>query len=94
MTSTQIDLRGIDRAEALAALYNSSKQQGNGEWVHDPSPMTRGQAQELLDSGQEKFQYLHGRVMKVDLSGDTLNPWLYDRDNGSGAAEKAISSIR
>lgn len=36
------------------------------------------------------FDYLQGRVMKVDLAGDELDPRLYDRDNGEGAARRAI----
>ena len=54
--------------------------------------MTEAEAQELLDSGQTYFDYLKGRVMKIDLSGDSeLDPRLYDRDNGAGAAERAIA---
>lgn len=52
--------------------------------------MSTDEAQELLDSGQTYFDYLKGRVMKVDLSGDKLNPFLYDRDNGQGAAAAAL----
>lgn len=36
------------------------------------------------------FDYLNGRVMKVSLSGDEFDPWGYDRDNGQGAAERAL----
>jgi len=32
--------------------------------------------------------------MKVDLSGDVLKTWLYDRDNGQGAAERALRKLR
>ena len=32
--------------------------------------------------------------MKVDLSCDELDPYLYDRDNGQGAAFKAINTLR
>ena len=60
-------------------------------FIHfDASEMSTDEAQELLDSGQTYFDYLKGRVMKVDLSGDKLNPFLYDRDNGQGAAAAAL----
>ena len=36
------------------------------------------------------FDYVNGRVMKSDLSGDEFDTWGYDRDNGEGAAEKAL----
>ena len=40
------------------------------------------------------FDYLHGRVLKVDLSGDEFDERLYDRDCGKGAAQRAVDSIR
>jgi hypothetical protein len=34
------------------------------------------------------FDYYFGRPLKVDLSGDEFDPWLYDRDAGTGAAKR------
>lgn len=31
--------------------------------------------------------------MKVDLAGGAFDPRLYDRDNGSGAAQRAIDAL-
>ncbi len=91
-----IDLRGLDKAAVLAALYNASKAQGRG-WLHfDPAPMTVPEAREILDEylkNNWRFDYLKGRVMKVDFSGDDLSFRLYDRDNGAGAAQRAIDGI-
>lgn len=56
-------------------------------------PMTKEQAAEELKE-THYFDYLHGRVIKVKIEGDQLNPRLYDRDNGEGAAQHAIESIR
>ena len=80
------------KPEVLAILYNNSKPLGMGFLHYDPKPMTVNEAKTLLEKGFH-FDYLKGRVMKVDLSGDELDPWLYDRDNGQGAAQKAIDSI-
>ena len=88
-----IDLTKLDKAEVLAALYNNSKPQGMGFFHYTPEAMTKHQAQALLDSGQTYFDYVSGRVMKIDLSKDKLDPALYDRDNGQGAAYRAISAI-
>jgi len=85
-----IDLKGRDKADVLAKLYNASRPLGMGFLHFDPKPMTTKEARTILDGGQTYFDYLKGRVMKVDLSKDTLDPWLYDRDNGQGAAERAI----
>jgi hypothetical protein len=39
------------------------------------------------------FDYVNGRVMKVEIGGDTLDPRLYDRDNGQGAAARALEPL-
>lgn len=45
--------------------------------------------------GGTYFDYLYGRVMKVDLSSDDgFEERLYDRDNGKGAAQKVIDALR
>lgn len=89
----KISLEGLDKAEVLAALYNASKPQGLGFLHYDPTPMTAEQAKELLKQ-TTYFDYLAGRVMKIDLSGDTLDPWGYDRDNGTGAVAAVIETLR
>ena len=88
-----IDLRNKDKAEVLAALYNASQPLGLGFLQADSNKMTTEEARELLSDGSGYFDYLKGRVMKVDLSGEELDPWLYDRDNGQGAAEAAIKGV-
>jgi len=90
-----IDLAKYDKAEVLAALYNHSKPQGMGFLHYEAVDMTKEEAQELLDDSRfrQYFDYLKGRVMKVDLSGGKLDPRLYDRDNGEGAAARAISTL-
>lgn len=86
-----IDLRGLDKAAVLAALYNASAPMGLGLLHYDPTPMTVEEARELLPYGY--FGYLKGRVMQIDLRGDELNPWGYDRDNGEGVAQSVIQSL-
>ena len=39
------------------------------------------------------FDYIGGRVIKTDISGDSIDPSLYDRDNGEGRALEAISTV-
>ena len=88
-----IDISKKDKAEVLAALYNNSKPLGLGMLHFTPDEMTIDEARELLEV-TTYFDYLKGRVMKVNLSKDRLDPWLYDRDNGAGSAERIISSIK
>lgn len=80
-----------NKPAALAALYNASSPRGLGRLSAPGEVMTVSQAAALLKQ-QTYFDYLRGRVMKVDLSGDALDPRLYDRDNGEGAAARALEA--
>lgn len=88
-----LNIKNTNKAEVLATLYNSSKVQGMGFLQSKDGEMTTEQAQELLDEGTTYFDYLHGKVMKIDLSGDELRTDLYDRDNGPGAAEHSLADL-
>ena len=88
-----ISLVGLNKADVLAVLYNNAKPQGMGFLHYDPNPMTKEEAETLLRQ-TTYFDYLKGRVMKVDLSGEKLDPLLYNRDNGQGAAECAVAALR
>ena len=89
-----VDIKGLNKAEVLAALYNNSKPQELGFLHFDPKEMTVAEAEEILKQTTD-FDYLKGRVMKVNLSSDDgFEEWLYDRDNGNGAAQRAIDRLR
>ena len=92
-----INIAGMNKAEVLAKLYNASKPVGNGHLFATDQKMTVDDAQKIIDTSSDNggdlyFDYLHGRVMKIDLAGDQLDPFLYDRDNGGGAAARAIAA--
>ena len=89
-----IDITGLSKAVVIKALYDGAQVQGLGFFKATATPITVADCQELVDSGDLDFDYLQGRVMKIDLSGDQIDPRLYDRDNGSGAAARAIDRIR
>lgn len=80
-----------NRPAVLAALYNASKPQGMGLLHYTPETMTLEEASVLLTSPKgQYFDYLKGRVMKVNLGDDELDARLYDRDNGEGAATNTL----
>ncbi len=87
-----IDISKKSKAKVLAALYNASQPLGLGFMHYDPAEMTEQEAEGLLEK-TDYFDYVKGRIMKVQLSGDTLDPRNYDRDNGEGAAQRAIDAI-
>lgn len=86
-----VNIKGLLKDDVLVALWNASKCQGIS--FMDYAPLTAGQAYaEILK--RKKFDYLNGKVLKVDLSGNEFDERLYDRDNGAGAAQKAIDELR
>lgn len=90
-----VSIKGLSKAAVLATLYNHSQPLGLGILQYTPENMTEQEAQAILDQrGHFSFDYLKGRVMKVDIRLDELDERLYDRDNGPGAAQRAIDSIR
>ena len=93
-----IDTKGLNPGAVLAALYNASKPLGLGMLHYDSNAMTPEEGMKLL-AGIHKtsryFDYLRGRVMKVDLEDPAgFDERLYDRDNGPGAAQRAIDALR
>jgi len=84
-----MNIKGIDKALVLAALYNASRPLGSGWVAFDPKPMMREEARAMLER-DTYFDYVKGRVVKVDLSSDDVSLAAYDRDNGSSAGERAI----
>lgn len=90
-----VNISGLNRAAVLAALYNRSQPLGMG-FLHFQAGNMQVEEAETLLVKQEYFEYLKGRVMKVKLPfGDIeFDEWLYDLDNGPGAAQRAVDAIR
>ena len=87
-----INIKGLDKAELLVELYNHSHQQGMG-MLQPARSLSVEDARKLLEQTQS-FDYLYGKVMKVDLSGDEFEEWLYDRDNGQGMAQSVVDGMK
>lgn len=106
--SDTINIAGLDKAAILAALHNGTRALGMGR-LHDIGrDLTVEEARTIMGIGDDStqmfgdmgrkrelyFDYVQGRPIKVDLSGDEFDPWLYDRDAGQGAAARAIAKLR
>lgn len=85
-------ISGLNKADVLAALYNAAKPQGMGFVHYDPKPMTREEAEDLLQQATY-FDYLNGRAMKIALDGDEVYTGSYNNNNGDGAAERVIAEL-
>jgi hypothetical protein len=84
----------MDKVEILRKLYDNAKPQGMGFFHFTPERMTTEEANILFNSCEDKyFDYVKGRVMKIDLNGDILDTYLYNRDNGDGSAEYILKDM-
>jgi hypothetical protein len=97
MEKGKIDISGIDKADLLAALHNGTRPLGMGR-LHAIPELTADKAREALADykpGERLyFDYVFGRPVKCDITGDMMETWLYDRDAGEGAAARVIAKLR
>lgn len=92
-----VNITGLDKVVVLAALHNETSALGMGR-MHDVGrDMNIDEARSIIDRNVNHngdrdlyFDYVAGRPLKVDLTGDEFDPRLYDRDAGPGAAQRAI----
>lgn len=88
-----VDISNLNKAEILASLFNASRPLGMGFMQNHCEAMSVEEAEELLKKATS-FDYVRGRVMKINLSGNELRTGLYNRDNGQDAAERVIAKLR
>jgi hypothetical protein len=89
---SNINIKGLEKAKILAALYNTAKLVIPS--ATKPGIMTEEEAQKIIDAGKTRIEYIYGRIMKIDITGDDIDPWGYDRDNGEGAVAKIVQEVR
>lgn len=88
----RVSIKGLPKAVVLKALYDKSITMGIGHLQYTPEDMTYTEAIRRTDETLD-FDYVHGRVIKTNLSDDEISVWLYNRDNGIDAAEKIIAKL-
>lgn len=97
-----IDVSRIKRAKLLAGLFNNTK-------PFDPTKIDHNDLGRNLSVEEARtiiktrlamdgkrglyFDYLLGRPLKIDLSGDVIDPLLYNRYAGEGTAERVIREL-
>lgn len=93
MNRKMVSIKGLKKEVVLKALYDGSHLQGLG-FLSAISSFSIEDAEKCIKENPEMhFDYLYGRVLKVDLSEDYFDPRLYDRDCGEGRAQKQIDKI-
>lgn len=97
-----VDIKGLDKAEVLHALWHASHSQGLS-FLGVKGNFTIERARELINSREDRhendqyrlyFDYVDGHVIKCNLTGDTFDERLFDRDCGEGRAQIAIDELR
>ena len=89
-----LNISGLNHTDVLRALYDAARPLGLGILHYTPEPMTLKEAETALEKqGSGRFDYFNGRVMKIRIAGTEIDERLYDRDNGFGAAAKAIADL-
>lgn len=100
-----VNIEGIDKTDLLIALHDRAKAQGVGLIINlaGKGQISREDASEYFTyweknkesfGGRMRLDYVKGRVVKCDITGPEMETWLYDRDNGEGAAEAVVSRLR
>lgn len=90
-----VNIAGLDKADLLMRAFNASKQQDMSMMdQRGRQDMTIKQAREIANQGPMNYDYLYGRVLKIDLTHDDVGTWAYNRDVGPGAFEKIVADMR
>ena len=99
-----LNIKGLDKAEVLYSLWHNSHAQGISFIGLPQKEFTLERAQELIKErgydpeGENRpnclyFDYVDGHVIKCNITGDTFDERLYERDCGEGSALKAIEYV-
>ncbi|WP_143086427.1 MULTISPECIES: hypothetical protein [Amycolatopsis] len=107
---TEIDIAGLKKEQVLAALYNNAGAVGLGSLhPHQGTTATEGWARQAWRTQGEmvgrswrglrrikhiRFDYLHGRLLKVTFRGTSVDVTDFDRQYGPGTASCTIDRLR
>lgn len=87
-----VNIQGIDKVKLLEALWKKSQPAAffRMQGISPPS-FNMNEAQQAVKG---YIDYFNGRVIKCNLSGDEVDVWGFDRDNGNGAFQSVVDSLR
>ena len=94
----KVNIEGLRKDKVLKALYYASHNQGLGFLQAVPNFSLEDAKEEIetlkRNDRELYFDYLHGRVLKVDITNDEFDDYLFDRNCGEGSAKKAIDDLK
>ena len=94
MQDGHIDITGIDKVDLLIGLYHGTHPLGMGIIHNDPGFGSDEAEAALAAEPSGRLDYVAGRPIKANISGDSFDPWLYDRDAGEGAAQRVVDGLK
>jgi hypothetical protein len=93
--NTMVDVSGVDRDKLLEALWRNSKPSHFFASRGMPAPIWN------LERAKSELRgtyadYCCGRCIKTDVytKDNVIDGWLYDRDNGQGAFERIVKTLK
>ena len=92
MNSNNISIKGLDKVELLKNLW-----QGQIPAGYFALSSVRGPAfneETAKEEVKKHIDYFCGRAIKTNLSGDEIDPYLYDRDAGKGKFAQIVDGMR
>ena len=89
--TTKVNIQGIPKDVLIRALWENAHA---NLFYGGARPYDEEVVSERISHQELYFDYLFNKVMKVDLSGDEVNPKLYDRDAGDGTFARTVQELR
>ena len=91
--SEQININGLDKVELLKKLWTNMKPASF--FSYHPTVSVPGFDESSARCAVKKYiDYFQGRAIKMDLSVDSIDPYLYDRDAGTGTFQRVVDSMK
>ena len=87
-----MDIQGIDKVLLLKKLWEGSAPARFFQMSGMPAPTWDEEAAKKAVLGY--IDYFQGRVIKMNIHDKIIKTDLYDRDNGQGAAGRAVEAAR
>ncbi|KAJ7764081.1 hypothetical protein B0H14DRAFT_2539842 [Mycena olivaceomarginata] len=91
MKKQTIDIRGIDKVALTKAQWERSSYATATVQFGTNLPWNSSEMNQITNF---RFDYLFGKVMKVDLNGDEAEPSGYDGDVGAGEFANVVGTFR
>lgn len=89
----EINIEGINKVNLLREMWKHQRVASffGGAGINPPT-FDETNANNVITKGY--IDYFQGRAIKADLSGDTIDPRLYDRDAGRGSLKNIVETLR